>query len=196
MIIGITGNIASGKSEVAKRFATAGFTVFDADSLAHELYETNSELVSQLGQSFGPQILNADGTLNRAELGSIVFSDGVKLAQLNTIVHPKLMQYIHYKVFSKMGEDIVLDAALIIEWEVQEYFDALVVVTCDDDLRCERLQKRNNLTEVEALSRISSQVPQEKKLPFGDYVIDNSGSLDLLHDHVSVLIEKIQTQCP
>ncbi|MGL1902174.1 MAG: dephospho-CoA kinase [Fibrobacterales bacterium] len=194
MIIGITGNIASGKSEVAKGFAKAGFTVFDADTLAHELYENNSELVGQLGQTFGTQILNSDGTLNRTELGAIVFSDGAKLTQLNTIVHPKLMQYIHFKVFSKMGEDVVLDAALIIEWEVQEYFDALVVVTCDDDLRCERLQRRNNLSEVEALSRISSQMSQDEKIPFGDYIIHNSGSFELLQDQVSVLIGKIQVE--
>ncbi len=191
MLIGITGNIASGKSEVARLFGKAGYTIYDADTLAHDLYETDKGLLKQLANEFGEQVLNENGSLNRSELGHIVFSSGEMLRKLNAIVHPKLLQYIQFKVFNALIEKTVLDAALIVEWEVHEYFDTVIVVTCDDDIRCERLMARNNLSEEEALSRMHSQMAQEKKVPFADYAIDNSRTLAALTQEVIGLLDDL-----
>ncbi len=191
MLIGITGNIASGKSEVARLFGKAGYTIYDADTLAHDLYETDKNLLKQLAEEFGEQVLNEDGSLNRTELGYIVFSDNEMLSKLNAIVHPKLLQYIQFKVFNAVSEKTVLDAALIVEWEVQEYFDTVIVVTCDDEIRCERLMARNKLSEDEAVNRMHSQMDQDEKVPFADYAIDNSGTLAALTQEVVGLLDDL-----
>lgn len=187
--IGLTGNIASGKSQVSKMFEEAGFTVFDADVLAHELYEHDTALVQAIGKAFGPGVV-VDGTIDRKTLGAIVFSDAGALRTLDKLVGPALDKYTRAKLEACTNDKIVLDGALLIEWGIQVWFDQLIMVVCDDSIRHERLMNRNNLSEEEAQQRIDSQMPQYNKIPYADIVIENNGSfIDLGQEFSDVLKE-------
>ncbi len=188
MRIGLTGNIAAGKGEVARLLAQFGCIVVDADALAHTLYREKPELVAALAAHFGEDILAADGSLNRQALGSKVFRDPAALEALNAHVRPALQEAILRRIVSAEaeGKTVVLDAALIVEWGWAKDFDALWVVTCPEALRKERLMRRNGLGEEEAQARIDSQIPESGKAEVADLILDNSGSPEALRE----LVEK------
>ena len=126
MKIAVTGNIASGKSTVSGILEELGYFKIDADKEAHLLYEEDPELLKELQQAFGDDVIR-DGVLDRKKLGGIVFSDPNELDKLNSIVHPRL--HIRIKGLLQKDKDVVLDAALIFEWGIQNWFDKVILVT-------------------------------------------------------------------
>lgn len=186
MRIGLTGNIAAGKGEVARLLADHGCRVVDADALGHELYRESPELVAAIAARFGNDVLAADGSLNRQALGSRVFGDAAALEALNALVRPALQEKILGALASAEaeGEIAVLDAALLVEWGWAGYFDALWVVTCPEAARKQRLMLRNGLSESDARSRIASQWPESRKVALADLVLDNSGNREALRAQV------------
>lgn len=186
MRLGLTGNIAAGKGEVARLLAHHGCRVLNADVLAHELYREKPELVAALAAHFGTDILQADGSLNRQALGLRVFSDPAALEALNALVRPALQEAILRRLASAEaeGQTVVLDAALIVEWGWADDFDSLWVVTCPEALRKRRLMLRNGLSEKDAQARIESQWPESRKVEVADIVLDNSGDPEALRDQV------------
>jgi dephospho-CoA kinase len=183
ILIGVTGNIASGKSLVARRFQEKGCALIDADKVAHELYANNRGLVQQLAAEFGPDIANPGGVLNRKRLGARVFGDPEAMAALDRIVHPHLLVAIRERIFSasRVMNRVVLDAALIVEWGVQQELNRLVLVTSPEPLRLQRLMERDGLTREEAERRLRSQMPEAEKRPFADFEIANDqGPEDLM----------------
>lgn len=194
LILGVTGNIASGKSETARLLQRKGCALVDADAVAHELYGYDRALVQQIGAEFGQDVVWNNGTLNRAKLGSLVFGRPEAMAALNRIVHPALIAAIRERIRSNLRimNRVVLDAALIVELGFAPEVDYLVLVSASVPVRLKRLMERSNLTEDEAMRRIESQIPEESKLQHADFVIKNETTRDYLHEQVDALWEEIR----
>jgi dephospho-CoA kinase len=180
--IGLTGSIAVGKSFVAQVLAELGAIVLDSDQTAREVVEPETEGWRKIVETFGTSILNSDQTLNRAKLGAEVFAGEEKRKLLNAIVHPlifstqeKWMAEIE-KTNSKAI--VVIDAALMIETGSYRRFDKIIVVWCKPEVQLERLMTRNNLNLEDARQRIRSQMSQEEKKGYADYLIDSSNGFE------------------
>ena len=181
--VGLTGSIAVGKSFVASVFAELGSHVLDADQTAREVVLPGSPGLAAVVDAFGETVLNADGTLNRQQLGALVFDDEAKRQQLNYLLHPFIIArqdeiLREWEVIDPDGIGIV-DAALMIESGGYKRFDKLIVVHCRPEVQLERLMLRNGLTREAARRRIDSQMPQEEKQRFADYLIDTSDGYEL-----------------
>ena len=180
-IIGLTGNIASGKTTVGEMFEKLGAKIIDADLVARTVVEPQKPAFKEIVDKFGSAILSTDGTIDREKLGEIVFNDEDKRKILNEITHPRIVEEITEILESSRGEGvdvIIIEAALIVEkggW-LQDIIESLIVVSAIEDSRIERLMSRNKYSREEALSRINSQMPGAEKEKHGDYIIDNSES--------------------
>jgi len=183
-VVGVTGNIATGKSTVTAMLAELGATVIDSDLVYRELVGPGRSLVGELAARFGEDIVAADGSLNRPALGKIVFSDSQALADLDRIAHPAVIAEVDRRIAGIKSGVVVLDAVKLIESGHAERCDAVWLVVADPDVQVTRLMKRNRLPELEARRRVASQPPLETKLARSDLVIDNSGSRDELREHV------------
>ncbi|MEN3330196.1 MAG: dephospho-CoA kinase [Acidobacteriota bacterium] len=180
--VGLTGSIGVGKSFVTSVFAELGCHVLDADQTAREVVMPGTPGLKALTQAFGEQILNADGTLNRKQLGAVVFNDESQRQRLNHILHPFIIVRQDEIMNAWEAEDPdgigIIDAALMIESGGYKRFDKLIVVHCRPEVQLERLMLRDKLSRDEALRRINSQMPQEEKQKFADYLIDTSDGFE------------------
>lgn len=180
--VGLTGSIATGKSFVSGVLAGLGCRVVDADELARRVVEPGTEGLRAVVEEFGAEVLSADGKLERARLGAIVFGDARRRERLNSILHPLIIAEQDALLRRWEREDArgvaVVDAALMIESGGHRRFDKLVVVHCRPEVQLERLMRRNNLSRAEAERRIAAQMPQEEKLRYADFSIDTSGSFE------------------
>src|ERR1043165_4067224 len=181
--VGLTGSIGVGKSFVASLFTELGCHVLDADQTAREVVMPGSPGLMAITQAFGEEILNPDGTLNRKQLGAVVFADENQRQRLNHILHPFIIArqdeiLREWEIQDPRGIGIV-DAALMIESGGYRRFDKLIVVHCRPEVQLERLMLRDKLSREEAQRRIDSQMPQEEKQKFADYLIDTSDGFDL-----------------
>jgi dephospho-CoA kinase len=186
--VGLTGGIASGKSEVSRRLVELGAVLVDADVLAREAVERGSEGLAEIVRAFGPEVLTDDGALNRAALGSIVFADPERRAVLNSIVHP-LVRARAAEIVASAPEDavVVQDIPLLVETGQAANFDVVVVVDAPDEVRIQRLGERSGLSPEEAAARIAAQATREERLAVADYVVENAGTLAELRDAVDRL---------
>ena len=180
--VGLTGSIAVGKSFVAALLAELGCRVLDADRTARAVVEPGTDGLRALVSAFGPEILQADGTLDRARLGEIVFQDEKARVRLNSILHPFIIAAQDEQLRVWEREDsagiAVVDAALMIESGGYLRFDKLIVVHCEPSVQLERLMGRNNLTRAEAVRRIEAQMPQAEKMKHADFLIDSSDGFE------------------
>jgi dephospho-CoA kinase len=177
--IGLTGNIACGKSTVARMLAEMGAYVIDADAIAHEVIRKGTPAHEAILRRFGPGILRADGEIDRRRLGEIVFRDPAALRDLEAIVHPAVLAEIQQRVLAcPDAPAIVIEAIKLIESGFARACDSLWVVTCPEPEQVRRLMEDRGLTEEEARMRIRAQPPQEEKVRQADVVIDNSGDLE------------------
>lgn len=194
LVLGLTGNIGCGKSSVSTIFMENNIKVVDADIVARQIFD-DKNLLNEVFSTFGESIKNQDGSLNRRALGNIVFNDDEKLILLNNLTHPKIKQKILSKVeeYKNQGEKIVvIDAALLIEDDYIPYIQKLILITCRKEIQINRIIARDNCTKEEAISRINSQMSQEEKAKFADYIIDNSNSFEELKKKVLELISVLQ----
>ncbi len=194
LVIGLTGNIGCGKSSLSNILKNNSLDIIDADIISRDIMN-DKDLLNQVFETFGNDIKREDGTLNRKELGKIVFNDDEKLIMLNNITHPAIKNEIKKRI--KEIEDnnrniVVVDAALLIEGNFLDLVDKLVVISCDLDVQLNRIMKRDNITKEEAISRIKSQMDQNEKIKYGDYIIDNSKGLDELNYKANKLITYIK----
>lgn len=175
---GLTGSIAVGKTFVSSVFAELGCHVLDADQTAREVVTPDSPGLRSIIETFGREVLQTDGTLNRAKLGGIVFADETKRALLNAILHPLIINAQDEWLQQCEDQDPqgigIIDAALMIETGGYQRFDKLIVVHCRSELQLERLVKRDGLTVEAAGHRIAAQMSQEEKKSFADYLVDTS----------------------
>ncbi|CEJ72537.1 dephospho-CoA kinase [[Clostridium] sordellii] len=194
LVIGLTGNIGCGKSSLSKILKDNSLDIIDADIISREIM-SNNKLLEEVFQVFGEDVKDKDGTLNRKKLASIVFSDDKRLIALNDITHPAIKNEIKRRIkdIENKGRNIVIvDAALLIEGKFLDLIDKLIVITCDEKEQLNRVMDRDNSNMDEALNRISSQMSQDEKVKFGDYIIDNSGSLEELNYKANKLITYIK----
>lgn len=173
--IGLTGNIASGKSYIEELLKQKGIPVIDADEIVHEVLENNTSVINHIKKLFhGYDVLQND-KLSRPKVGRVVFRDEKKRRQLENILHPIVK--IEIQNFFDKNQDkpmAVASVPLLFETNMQSLFDKVILIVADEKIRLERLMKRNNLTEIEALERIKSQQSQESKIPLADFIINNS----------------------
>jgi len=181
--VGLTGSIGVGKTFVASVFIELGCHVLDADQTAREVVMPGTPGLKALVEAFGDDILATDGTLDRKRLGALIFADQSKRQRLNHILHPFIIARQDEILNGWEAEDPdgigIVDAALMIESGGYKRFDKLIVVHCRPEVQLERLMLRDKLSREEALRRINSQMPQEEKQQFADYLIDTSDGFEL-----------------
>ena len=180
--VGLTGSIAVGKSYVSSVLAELGCHVLDADQTAREVVQPGTAGLDAVVQYFGTEVLNDDGTLDRQRLGELVFADSDKRQRLNAILHPFIIErqdeiLRHWEEADREGIGVV-DAALMIESGGYKRFDKLIVVHCRPEVQLERLMLRTGLSRDEAMQRIDSQMPQDEKQRYADYLIDTSDGFE------------------
>jgi dephospho-CoA kinase len=181
ILIGLTGNIASGKTEVADLLEAKGATIVDADELAREAVAPGTQALDRIRERWGDAILAADGTLRREELRQRVFADAEQLEALNAIVHPEIARLRDERISAARAEGVkvlVYVAPLLFERHLADEFDKIVLVDAPRELRFDRLVRVRGVDEAEAMNMIAAQMPAELKRARADYIIDNVGSLD------------------
>ena len=180
--VGLTGSIAVGKSFVLEIFRELGCFVLDADLTAREVVAPETKGLKLLVESFGVEILQPNGELDRTRLGVIVFADEQKRQLLNSIVHPLVIQAQNEWLAERERRNphgiAVIDAALMIESGSYQRFNKLIVVWCEPAIQLERLMRRNDLSEAEARKRIASQMPQDEKKRYADFLINTSAGFE------------------
>ena len=193
--IGLTGNIASGKSEIARMLADRGATVIDADLLAREAVQPETQALKDIVKRWGKDVLKKDGSLDRAALRQIVFADQSELDALNRIVHPGVTRLRDREIAlaRERGDPIVVCVIpLLFERNIVDEFDAIVLVDAPRPLRLERLVSTRGMEATDAMNMIASQMPAELKRARADFVIENNGSLQDLERDVDALWSSLQ----
>ncbi|HEY2508796.1 MAG TPA: dephospho-CoA kinase [Streptosporangiaceae bacterium] len=186
--VGLTGGIGSGKSEVSRRLAAQGAVLIDADQIAREVVAPGTEGLTEVVEGFGPGVLAADGGLDRALLGDIVFADEQKLAKLNAIVHPRVgARMREVEEAAGPGSVVVHDVPLITENGLAGGYDLVVVVDVPPRLQLDRLVRLRAMTRDQAQARMAAQASRDQRLAIADIVVDNSGSLAELDRQVGEL---------
>lgn len=196
--LGLTGNIASGKSTVGKMLVALGvYRYIDADEVVHDLYLPGQPLVVRLEQAFGPDILDAQGGVDRKALGALVFGDAEKLRRLEALVHPTVQEAVVNQIRQiPDGEVGVLDAIKLIESGYAPFCHGIWVVRCSPEVQLQRLIQQRNMSEDEARMRLAAQPPLEPKLAVATEIIDNDGSLDDLQRQVTAAWQRFQASLP
>jgi dephospho-CoA kinase len=180
--VGLTGGLASGKSTVGRMLADMGCLLIEDDKLGHQVMEPGGEAYQGILADFGSDFVNADGTLNRRRLGSIVFSNPDRLAKLNALIHPAVhaRERALVETYAKDHPNgiAVTEAAILVETGSYRDYDRLIVAVCRPEQQIERSMARDQLSRQEVLDRLSRQMPLEEKAKYADFVIDTSGSKD------------------
>ncbi|MGW2860712.1 dephospho-CoA kinase [Streptomyces sp. NPDC001205] len=183
--VGLTGGIGAGKSEVSRLLVSYGAVLIDADRIAREVVEPGTPGLAAVVEAFGPDILSADGTLDRPKLGGIVFSDPDRLAVLNKIVHP-LVGARSAELESAVGPDAVVvhDVPLLTENGLAALYDLVVVVDATPETQLDRLVRLRGMKPEEARARMTAQADRAQRLAVADLVVDNDGPLEALEPQV------------
>ena len=194
-VIGVTGNIGSGKSAVCRILAKLGAIIVDADELAHESYKPHSQAWQELINTFGKDIVKANEKIDRQKLGQIVFANPEALARLNQIVHPRAYGMAQEKIedYRRQGaKAIVVEATLLIEAGWTDLVDKVWLVVTPEDVAIQRLTQHKGITKAQILARLRAQMPAEEKMKYADEVIYNDGSLNQLEAKVTELWHKLR----
>jgi len=198
-LIGLTGNIATGKSLVGRMLGELGAHVIDADALVRDLQRQGTLVYAAIVAEFGPNILRADGEIDRDKLGAQVFSDPEALKRLEAIVHPavgreierRLADLSRTQLTSDLRTVVVIEAIKLIEAGLHKRCNALWVVTSRPEVQLERLMRTRGLSEADARVRIEAQPPQSEKAALADVLIENNGTLDSLREQVKRYWEEL-----
>lgn len=187
--IGLTGGIATGKTTVADYLRHKQIPVIDADQIARQVVAPHSEGLARLVTRFGEGILQADGGLNRAELGARVFADASKLAELNALLHPLIFAEIERQCATIQAPLCVIDMPLLYEVGYEDKVDEVWVVYVPEEVQRERLMRRNQLSQERAQQMIDAQLPIQEKKNRADYVIDNQASQAVTCEQIEALLQ-------
>lgn len=187
--IAITGNIAAGKSTVEKILKDLGCIVYDTDVIAHDVL-AKSVAVKQM---FADYDILTDGEIDRKKLGSIVFRDKEKMKLLELILHPQIVTEL-LKIFQGNENTIFVSVPQLFEANFEQLFDKIIFLNANENLRLERLMKRNNITEEDALLRINAQMKAEEKIPKCDFVINNNSDIQSLEKQIKDIMAQISVK--
>lgn len=193
--VGLTGSMGSGKTTVASIFKNLGAFVIDADEICRELSLPHQPAWREILGAFGTSILNEDQSIDRKKLAHIVFNDKTQKTQLENILHPKVISQearLSGEIFKKNPQSIIIiEAALLIESGNHRRMNKVIVVTCDDEKLISRAM--GSMTREEAQKRVQVQMPQEEKLRWADYVLQNNGNRENLTKKVQELFIELKT---
>jgi dephospho-CoA kinase len=193
--VGLTGNIATGKSHTVSIFAELGAHIIDADVIARQLLNPGTGTYLKVLQGFGRTILNPDGTINRKSLAQLIFHDSAKRELLNSLVHPDVRTEVLRRIAELekpgVGGIIIVDAALMVETGSYKMYDRLVVVTCDPAVQLTRLINRDGLSLQEARARIAAQLPSGEKVKVADYIIETSGTFKQTREQIETVYRNL-----
>ena len=193
--VGLTGNIASGKSHATQVFAELGAHIIDADVIAHQLLTPGTSTYQRVVQAFGPQVLNPDATINRRKLGEIVFQDETRRQELNGLVHPEVRAQVLRRIEELERSDpdgvVIIDAALMVESGFYRTFDRVIVVHCPSSLQLTRIVSRDGLTVAQARARMAAQMPAEEKVKYADYTIETSGTYRQTREQIETIYRSL-----
>lgn len=192
--LGLTGGIATGKTTISKYLKTKGIPVLDADEYARKVVEPGTPGLTDIVNTFGKQVLQSDGSLNRKLLGQIIFNDMTARQKLNDITHPRIQQMMTDEL-QKLAKGktplVILDIPLLLENHNIAGADSIMVVTVPESIQLNRLMQRNNLTKEEAQRRIDAQMPLSEKEKLADFIVDNSGTIANTLTQVDKVIQNI-----
>ena len=189
--VGLTGGIGSGKSSVARLLAARGAAVIDADALARDVVAPGTEGLAEIVAAFGDGVLQPDGSLNRPELGRIVFADPAKRRRLEAITHPRIGAETDRRLAALPPDAVVVhDVPLLAEGHLEGLYDCVLVVEAPREVRLRRLEGRG-LPRAEAEGRMATQATDEQRRAVATYVIDNGGTLDDLERQVGEIWRKL-----
>lgn len=195
--VGLTGNVASGKTTVADRWRKAGVRVIDADAIGHAVLAEDAAVQEALVKEFGGGILDYDGAIDRARLGEKAFVTPERTKRLNDIVHPPLLERLDEELEAAAagGEPlVVVDAALVFEFHLDEVLDEVVLVTAPRETRADRLRRERGLSDETIDAIMASQLSDTDKIDESDYVIVNDGSLEDLYARSDAILAAIRRQ--
>lgn len=193
--IGLTGGIASGKTLVADMFAEFGIPVIDTDKIARQVVTRKQPALAEIVAEFGPEILTADGELDRAKLRAIVFNDESRRQRLEAILHPRIREITLQTSATAGGPYQLLVVPLLIESGFQQLVDRVLVVDCAEPIQHERLRMRDNEAPEQVKRIMSAQLRRSRRLEAADDIIDNSGSVDTTRRQVEALHRKYLGIC-
>lgn len=197
MRVGLTGGVASGKSTVAALLRDLGAVVVDADLLAREVVAPATPGLAAVVVEFGPEVLDADGALDRPALGRLVFEDPARRAALEAIIHPLVRaRAAELEASAPDGALVVHDIPLLVETGQAGHFDAVLVVDVPQEVQVERAVQERGWTEEEARSRIGAQASRADRLAAATYVIDNTGSREDLRRRVAEVFDQLRKEVP
>jgi len=177
LIVGLTGNISTGKSTVARMLAELGAETIDADKVAHEVMRAGTPVHAAIVEAFGREVLAPDGQIDRERLGKIVFAGPAALARLEAVVHPATLEAVARRIAATESDVVVVEAIKLIEAGMADAYDSLWVTTCRPEQQVERIVATRGLSRVEAMQRVRAQSSQAEKIARADVVIDTSGTL-------------------
>ena len=208
--VGLTGGIAAGKSVVGEMFVALGARLVQADRIAHSLMQPGEAVYNEVVRHFGREILNPDGSVNRAKLAEVAFGPATapeskrasRIEELNRIVHPVVIRS-QEEWMQEMGRQdppaiAIVEAALLLEAGAGKRFDRLIVVTCSEEQRVTRFAARQKIdleaARKEVIRRMAAQLSDEEKIKAADFVIDNSGSLEKTREQVRQVWQKLKPE--
>jgi dephospho-CoA kinase len=194
LVLGLTGNIGTGKSTVARLFAEHGVPVIDADQVAREVVAPGTPGLAEVAARF-PGVLTPSGELDRKALADRVFSDAQERAALNAILHPRIGAEVRARLdrLAARGAPVAIyEAALIVENGLQHGLDGLIVVNAPIEEQIRRLRARDGMTEQQARSRLRAQLPAHEKLKAAHFVIENTGAPELLRAQVARVVDALR----
>ena len=191
MILGITGGSGSGKSIASKFFEDNGFYVIDYDKIAREVCSNGMPCLKELKDTFGCDIFDANGNLLRKKLGEIVFKDKQKLCILNNITHKYIMEQSDKLIASLKGKNIILDAPLLFEANLNQQCDKVLCILCTEDERINRISRRDAISTEQAKNRIKSQPCDSFYKEKSDYCVINNGNTDELYDSLNNILKEL-----
>lgn len=196
-VLALTGGIATGKSTADDFLRKKNIPIIDCDQIAHELMEPGNASWQAIKDHFGMEYLNSDQTINRKKLGQLVFSNKQALSELNQVTHPLIFD----KTVAKIKEYrdfalVILDAPVYFEagLDKKHVANGVLVITLPEQLQIERLKKRNNLTDQEAIKRINSQIPLVEKEKMANFVVANTGTIKELENKLEQILIKIKEE--
>jgi dephospho-CoA kinase len=188
--VGLTGGIASGKSTVANLFVALGASLVDTDVLAREVVAPGSVLLPRIAEHFGPRVLQADGSLDRARLRERVFAEPAERQWLEGVTHPAIRELTDRRCEQATGPYVIVAIPLLVETRGEKRFDRVLVVDCEPALQLARLQARDGVTLAEAERMLAAQVSRAERLAVADDVILNDGDIADLREQVEKLHRK------
>lgn len=191
LLIGLTGNICTGKSTVAGMLAELGAEVIDADLVAHEVMRAGTPIHAKIVETFGPGVLAPNGEIDRTRLGAIVFADPAALARLEAIVHPATIEAVVQRIAAASSAVVVVEAIKLIESGMADGCESVWVTTCRPEQQVYRIMGGRGLSRAEAWQRVRAQPPQEEKIARADVVIDTSGTLPQTRAQVRAAWQKL-----